>query len=603
MDTKLPEPLLRAVAERRLVVLAGSGISALPPSYLPDWRGFNEALLDGIKDLALTLPALGKDAESAIRGLSLDQFPVEAFSDAVVDAFAGEGYFPVLKILDSSEPNANHHALAELARRGSLRAVVTTNFDTLLEQAFAGLPFETCITTEDYARVPLHSERTVIYKVHGSVTSTTTLVDTVTQKLRGLSLHVRERLAALFGECHTLVLGFSGSDLKFGEDYLALSAVPAHSAAVSWLLRPGATLTDGVRAVLERTGAQPLTGELPDFFHSLDIGVETAPEDRDGKLEADRRARARVADWSRELDLGPMRASVFCLILLRTSGQTYAATALAETLASLLEAAGEVHSEPVALVAAELAQVAAEVGNFELADQWAQRILRCIKGIEDRYAAEKRALPDGLRSWRDRLSAIAWFVMGLNVAAHQRFDYAQAALSEATRFARSAGNGQLLSAVCLNRAYLAGKLGLEKDRSLLLIRAAETYACEANSVQKMAEAAHYEALTLAALSEYHASEEAVARGLRYAGLGVSARTKASLAVAQADLERRRGRPDEALKTFMGILKDTEENLVVAAQYRILMAECLAFAPETRPALIEALDWVLERIKAGSSCAA
>jgi tetratricopeptide (TPR) repeat protein len=254
-------------------------------------------------------------------------------------------------------------------------------------------------------------------------------------------------------------------------------------------------------------------------------------------------------------------------------------------------------------VAAELAQVAAEVGNFELADQWAQRILRCIKGIEDRYAAEKRALPDGLRSWRDRLSAIAWFVMGLNVAAHQRFDYAQTALSEATRFARSAGNGQLLSAVCLNRAYLAGKLGLEKDRSLLLIRAAETYACEANSVQKMAEAAHYEALTLAALSEYHASEEAVARGLRYAGLGVSARTKASLAVAEADLERRRGRPDEALKTFMGILKDTEENLVVAAQYRILMAECLAFAPETRPALIEALDWVLERIKAGSSCAA
>ena len=162
----VPKSLLRAVQERRLVVLAGSGISVLAPSYLPDWRGFNEALLEGVKDLALTHPGLNEDAESAIRGLSLDRFPIEAFSDAVVDAYAGEEYFPVLKILDSREPNANHRALAELARQGILRAVVTTNFDTLLEQAFAGLPFETCITAEDYARIPHDCERPVIYKIH-----------------------------------------------------------------------------------------------------------------------------------------------------------------------------------------------------------------------------------------------------------------------------------------------------------------------------------------------------------------------------------------------------------------------------------------------------
>jgi hypothetical protein len=222
----LPESLLRAVQERRLVVLAGSGISVLAPSYLPDWRGFNEALLDGVKDLALTLPGLNKGAESAIRGLSLDGFPVEAFSDAVVDAYAGDEYFPVLKILDSRQPNANHYALAALARQGVLRAVVTTNFDTLLEQAFEGLAFETCITVEDYARVSHDSERPVIYKIHGSVTSTTTLVDTVSQKLGGLALHVRERLATLFVEGHTVVLGFSGGDLKFSEDYLALLISP-----------------------------------------------------------------------------------------------------------------------------------------------------------------------------------------------------------------------------------------------------------------------------------------------------------------------------------------------------------------------------------------
>ena len=599
MDATLPEALLRAVQERRLVVLAGSGISVLAPSYLPDWRGFNEALLDGVKDLALSLPGLNKDAESAIGSLSLDRFPVEAFSDAVVDAYAGEEYFPVLKILDSEQPNANHYALAELARRGIIRAVVTTNFDTLLEQAFAGLPFDTCISAEDYARVPHDSERPVIYKIHGSATSTTTLIDTVSQKLGGLGLHVRERLATLFGEGHTLVLGFSGGDLKFDEDYLALSAIPSQSAAVTWVSRPGTVLSENVRAVLERVGVQPYTSKLPDFFRSFGIVVETAEEEQEGKREANRRARTLVAEWNRELDRGELRASVFCLILLRATGQTSAATALADRLALLLDVAGEVHSEPVAILLTEFARLAAEVGDFERADRWAQRTLKCIQGVEDRYAEEKRPLPDHVRSWRDRLSASAWSAMGLNVVAHQRYDYAETSLREAMRFARSAGNGQLLSAVCANRAYLAEKLGVEADRVLLLIRAAESYARDARSAQQLAEAAHFEARNLTGLAEYHAAQEAVTRGLRYVGLGATARVKMTLNAVAADLDRRRGRADEALQKFLGILKDTEENVIAAAQFRILMAKCLAFAPKIRPDLVEALDWVLGRIHAGA----
>lgn len=468
MDAAVPKSLLRAVQQRRLLVLAGSGISVLAPSYLPEWRGFNQALLDGVKDLALTFPGLSEEAESAIRGLTLDRLAVEAFSDAVVDAYAGEEYFPVLKILDSTEPNSNHRALAELARQGALRAVVTTNFDTLLEQAFAGLPFETCITREDYARVPHDCERPVIYKIHGSVTSTTTLVDTVSQKLGGLALHVRERLATLFAENHTLVLGFSGTDLKFGEDYLPFSAIPARSAAVTWVIRPGTKLSETVQAILKRVGAEPCERELPGFFRSLGIVVEAAAEDQKGSLdEANRRARAQVAEWNRALDLGEARACVFCLTLLRTTGQTSAALALARRLALLLDHAGEVHSDTVANLLSEFARLAAETSDFENADQWGQRTLKCIQGIEDRYAQEKRPLPDHMRAWRDRVSAGAWTAMGLNVMAHQRYDYALTALREATRFARSAGDANGLSGVCANRALLAEKLGLEADRVLL----------------------------------------------------------------------------------------------------------------------------------------
>jgi tetratricopeptide (TPR) repeat protein len=600
MDAAVPESLLRAVQERQLMVLAGSGISVLAPSYLPDWRGFNEALLDGVKDLALTFPGLSEDAESAIRGLTLDSLAVEAFSDAVVDAYAGEEYFPILKILDSTQPNANHRALAELARQGVLRAVVTTNFDTLLEQAFAGLPFETCITAEDYARVPRDCDRPVIYKIHGSVTSTTTLVDTVSQKLGGLALHVRERLATLFGEAHTLVLGFSGGDLKFGEDYLPLSAIPAQSAAITWVIRPGTKLSENVQAVLKRAGSKPCKGELPGFFRSLGIVVEAAAEEQEGNFEeANRRARAQVAQWNRDLDLGEARACVFCLTMLRTTGQTSAALALARRLALLLDHAGEVHSEAVVNLLSEFARLAVEVSDFENADQWARRTLRCIQEIEDRYAREKRPLPDHMRAWRDRVSTGAWSAIGLKVMAHQQYDDALMPLREATRFARSAGNGQLLSAVCANRAYLAEKLGLDADRVLLPIRAAASSARKARSAQVLAEAAHFEARNLAGLAEYHAAHEAVARGLHYAALGASARAKMSLDTAAAVLEIRRGRTDKALQKFLGILNDTQDNVVAAAQFRILMVKSLEFATKTRPALVEALDWVLERIHTGA----
>ena len=119
----------QAAAESRLLIFAGAGISMLPPSYLPDWKGFNRALLEEIKASALSVAALPERAGAAIRRLDIDLLPVEAFSDTIVRSLAADDYFPLLKILDSDYPNTHHSAIAELVRRGICRAIVTTNFD------------------------------------------------------------------------------------------------------------------------------------------------------------------------------------------------------------------------------------------------------------------------------------------------------------------------------------------------------------------------------------------------------------------------------------------------------------------------------------------
>src|SRR5688572_20279074 len=81
--------LADAVAHGRLLVLAGAGISRLGPSFLPDWFGFNQAILEEAKACALRgLPELDPAARAALQALSMDQMPVEAFSDLVVRLFA-----------------------------------------------------------------------------------------------------------------------------------------------------------------------------------------------------------------------------------------------------------------------------------------------------------------------------------------------------------------------------------------------------------------------------------------------------------------------------------------------------------------------------------
>jgi hypothetical protein len=259
-----------------------------PPSSLPSWWGFNSLLLEEIK--AKAVPRIPESAQPAFDRLSLERLRVEAFSDKVVRGFAGDSYFPILEVLESDRPNANHAALAELARRGVLRAILTSNFDTLIERAFreAAVPLQVLVGSRDAVEVrPLPGVCTLV-KVHGSVTATSTLVDTVSQKLRGLAPVILARIGELLRDNHLLVAGFSGSDLSFGEDYLALSRAVEEGAGITWLYRTGSPLGPEAQRTVARAGERGVfvAGQLPEFFSLL--GVDVASAALGGDPSADR---------------------------------------------------------------------------------------------------------------------------------------------------------------------------------------------------------------------------------------------------------------------------------------------------------------------------
>lgn len=118
----------------KVVVVAGAGISKDSPANLPSWWDYNIILLEcigqmGSKALGSTQNLL--DMEVIKKGIS-----VTSVSEFFVDRIAGKHYYPLLSMLDGAQPNMHHFMLAQLFDLGIIHAIVTTNFDTLIERAF-----------------------------------------------------------------------------------------------------------------------------------------------------------------------------------------------------------------------------------------------------------------------------------------------------------------------------------------------------------------------------------------------------------------------------------------------------------------------------------
>ncbi|HEV2890465.1 MAG TPA: SIR2 family protein [Frankiaceae bacterium] len=261
----------------RLVVLAGAGVSAIPPSEVPSWWGFNNSVLEAMKARTrryVRNPGLAQQVAS----LGLDEIGVAVFSAEVADAFAGSSWFDALGCLDGDTPSPCHDALATLAGRGELAAIVTTNFDTLIEQAFqdAGVPLDVYMpggSLPPWSLAP--DDPCILIKVHGSVTRTSSsLVDLATQKRRGLPPNVQAWLARLFASHRVLVAGFSGADLDLSDDYFGVWRAAPTIPWLRWTQRGGHEPSRGaaevVAAVVDGAFAE---GDLPDVLATLGLDV------------------------------------------------------------------------------------------------------------------------------------------------------------------------------------------------------------------------------------------------------------------------------------------------------------------------------------------
>lgn len=288
---------LEAFARRgEVIVMAGAGVSAGKPSALPGWKPMNAAIVQALcrrLESALNSPGWLSQLVPAIDAeRDTDRFPPD-YQAQLIEEMCGDRYFRALQALDVDVINAGHDGVAALAAAGTVKAVVTTNFDRLIERALDKRGVHYVVAYDDVGYVEMLQRVTArkreplpILKIHGCVTNHRSMIDTLKQRKRGRSQHLLECLNTLQAD-YWLYLGFSAADLETDENYLGLVAGAARSAGATYIAYPGnSVLGKGATTLMDAYGdrgkivVSHVAAHLGEVCRALGIsGPDPIPDD------------------------------------------------------------------------------------------------------------------------------------------------------------------------------------------------------------------------------------------------------------------------------------------------------------------------------------
>ena len=251
------------------VAFVGAGASAIPPSRLPTWAGFNNLLLECLCERLNEYSSSRQPTAQMLAAFRArrDQtrFFAPDFQAQLMEEEVGADYFSVWQSLDTRVYGPVHAGLADLAVRGRLTAIITTNFDRLIETAleerrakiqvfFDAVGFEKLsgLSNGQLNALP-------ILKIYGSIEDAASLVDTLRQRLAGTPEALSTALQLLLRRSPWVYLGFSGADFNYEPHYLGVLDAAADAKGFVFVHRPGRALEEGVVKLIEVYGAAKAT--------------------------------------------------------------------------------------------------------------------------------------------------------------------------------------------------------------------------------------------------------------------------------------------------------------------------------------------------------
>ena len=209
-------PIVQLVAsaqpgEKKYILFAGAGVSkdaGVPTAW--DLMLETASIIyaaesdDGDKDV---------DLEKWFTQSDYAQWEYAKLISHIYPKYPGQQDF-LKKYLTDHEIGQAHHGIAELAHRGIIRAIITTNFDHFIEKALEkkGLDTQVISTDEDlnHSEPLIHCKAIRIYKPHGTLGKGA--LKNTPKDLEKLSAPMEDELVRILGDHGVIILGYAGQD-------------------------------------------------------------------------------------------------------------------------------------------------------------------------------------------------------------------------------------------------------------------------------------------------------------------------------------------------------------------------------------------------------
>jgi len=231
IQTSIPAPLLEAVKERKCILFAGSGLSVA--AGYPTWKSLVAKLMDAA---AKAHPSREFGLKSYARNgdlLTLTEFARSKLGRHEYSTLLNE-------IFDEPLPPQNVH---RLIARTDYRAVITTNYDRLIEAVFAServLPPKTFTSDSIGAMATAFwTPSAFVFELHGDPTFPESIILTAQDYDRSTlkTPHLRSFLQSVFINYTVFFVGYSLSDPDFQVLLKELTAIfrgytPQHYALI-----------------------------------------------------------------------------------------------------------------------------------------------------------------------------------------------------------------------------------------------------------------------------------------------------------------------------------------------------------------------------------
>jgi hypothetical protein len=444
------------------------------PSNVLSWWDLNTEVLERLKARFCAVGGLPLPLIKAVRDLTLDSIDIVNFSQIVSDVFADGTWSELLQELEGELPNAGHIAIADLAKSGRCRTLLTTNFDTLVERALEAANVDHLVLTPSIHRPPdiaYEDSRFLVVKLHGSITNLSSMVDLSTQKDIGLGSDWRAWLSRLFEERDIHVVGFSGRDLDAGPDYLGLISAAPRITKLRWLERDGVSKVPSAIHLIDLCGERGrfVKGRLPEYLVGLS-GV--SPEVSNFESPS---PRGFVERWFSRPQVTSLLCGVALARLLRSTGLHGPASGIREEIRRALQ---QGHTESSRLPEPrQVARALACIGADEVVSHPWAALSDLSEALEiERRLARSLPLMDVLSKMPEhQLSGSEWYVVNHLVLANlalgrlgpaSRWLETAEELADKAKVLSGGESAVLAGSTAMARGNLSMALGAPRDASL-----------------------------------------------------------------------------------------------------------------------------------------